>query len=86
MTWRLPDWEREVGNRVSKAYVAEAGGWVYEFRNSEVATHLFVPAVQVWADMIAASIAASKDAPVAIFADTEAATHARQPAPNRKGT
>lgn len=85
--WLFPDWQPDRTGAVNRTPLPESGGWMLKFRDGlGMFSHVFVPDVQVWADRIAASIAASKDAPVAVVANLDAATHRSQPVPKKRGS
>lgn len=57
--WRMADWhhdhQHQGPNPVSRAWLAEAGGWLYKFTDGNgIQSHVFVPHADTWVDLIKA--------------------------------
>jgi hypothetical protein len=66
--------------------IPEGGGWLVRFYDGNgMYTPVFVPNVQIWADTLAASVAAALDArrPVAVSVDTSVFADVPQQRPNQ---
>lgn len=82
LPWLLPDWNADLSESATRAEIPEAGGWLYRFRSGDGAySTVFVPNLGIWADTIAASIAANGRDPVAVVLDLSRVSHAKQTRP-----
>jgi hypothetical protein len=81
--WVFPPWWKDKSSLVGKVNIPEAGGWMYQFRDSAgLFSHVFVPDLSSWANAIAYAISPPKNVPVAVVSDFASATHRKQSVPD----